>query len=132
VTRALIPMPGRGSAAVVAVDVYRNGDEVVVIGEGEVHQRNPFGGGEIVGQASFKIVFPDLRSYNGCKAAAFNRNRVMYARMIGVCGIDDDAEHAPALPAHLADDDATETVLVEAEDEAAPIRRFPLLSAVGE
>ena len=93
-TRALIPIPGRDASA--AVDVYRDGEAVVVVGQATLSQSTPFGAVEAVG--SVMIRFPNETAYNWSKARAFDKNQALYVRTVGTLGIDDDARRAPPLP----------------------------------
>jgi hypothetical protein len=99
-TRAMIPMPGRG-ALTAAVEVYRDGEAVVVVGEGTFIQKSPFG--DIEAHGRVMVRFPNDSSYNWSKARAFDRNPAAYVRNVGTLGIDDDAAHAPNLPRAWSD-----------------------------
>jgi hypothetical protein len=99
-TRAMVFIPGKG-AFTGAVDVYRDGAKVVVVGEGSAVHQSPHG--PIAMSGRFAVKFPTVQAFDWAKRKAFEKNPEKYVKLVGILGVDDDANHAPALPAVVFD-----------------------------
>ncbi len=95
-TRSLIALPGKGTA-LAEVDVYQDGDGGVVV-RGRVAHSRQVPNGQVTTVGSFETKFSTIAAYDWAKARAFERNPALYARVVGVLGIDDNARNAPMLP----------------------------------
>lgn len=98
--RAMVFIPGKGAFSG-AVDVYRDGAKVVVVGDGTTVHPSPHG--PIAMSGRFAVKFPSVQAFDWAKRKAFERAPEKYAQLVGVLGIDDDASTAPPLPAVLFD-----------------------------
>ena len=103
-TKAMIFIPGKGAFSG-AVDVYRDGPKVVVVGEGAATHASPHG--PITMKGRFAIAFPNVQGYNWAKQKAALKDPEKYAQLVGLLGVDDDATHAPPLPQILFGDPRT-------------------------
>ena len=99
-TRAMVFIPGKGAFAG-AVDVYRDGAKVVVVGDGSAVHQSPHG--PIAMSGRFAVKFPSVQAFDWAKRKAFEKNPEKYTRLVGILDIDDDATHAPELPAVVFD-----------------------------
>jgi hypothetical protein len=114
-------VPGRGAAAV-AGDVYRDGDAVVVVVDGNVAAQTPFGAGAVQVEGRFMIRFRDEVVFDWAKSRGFDKNPALYSKLVGVLKIDDDARNAPELPDEIR--------RAFANGEPLPPREQPDLSTV--
>jgi hypothetical protein len=115
--RALVFVPGQG-ALHGAVDVYRDGEGVVVVGDGGFVKMTPRGRVECTG--TFQVRFETVAAYNWAKERAFERDPVKYTKLVGMLGVDDDATNAPELPEHVE----VVTRNLEGDLEAGRVERF--------
>ena len=133
-TRALIPIPGKGTA-LAEVDVYQDGEGGVVV-RGRVAHSRQVPHGQVTTTGAFETRFTTMEAYNWTKARAFERNPALYTRVVGVLGFDDDATRAPMLPRlpprrplHEVDEEGEMIATVKAADR---INAPPLLLAAND
>jgi len=136
-TRALIPIPGKGTA-LAEVDVYQDGEGGVVVRGRVAHSRQvPHGQVTTLGQ--FETRFTTMEAYNWTKARAFERNPALYSRVVGILGVDDDASRAPMLPRlpprrplHEVDDEGAIVAEVKDAESRNAVAGAPLLLAAND
>jgi hypothetical protein len=90
--RAMVFIPGKG-AGFAEVEVYRDGEAVVVVGSGGGVKQTPHG--NVEGRTSFALRFPSVQAYDWARHRAFERDPVKYSKVVGLLGVDDDARQAP-------------------------------------
>jgi hypothetical protein len=97
----MVFLPGRG-AAYGAVDVYRDGDAVVLVGRVGATRRALVGRGHVHVDADVVVRMPSVAAYDAEKERAFRRHPEKYALAVGTFKtLDDDAREAPELPEDL-------------------------------
>jgi hypothetical protein len=96
--KALVAV-GRGSA-IAEVDVYRDGDVVTVVGHFDHLRQTPYGAAKT--RVGFVSSFETVAAYDWAKARAFERAPLLYTRMVGALGIDDNAQNAPSIRSRVA------------------------------
>jgi hypothetical protein len=93
--RSMVFVPGKG-AAFGEVDVYRDGEAVVVVGAGGGVKQTPHG--NVEARVTFSTRFPSIQAYEWARDRAFEKDPVRYSKIVGLLGIDDDARNAPDMP----------------------------------
>lgn len=74
------------------VNVYRNGDVVTIAGQGV--QKTPKGEVKVAVQAQMNV-----ETFEWCRKKAIEKvGTLVYTRLIGRLGVDDDVRRAPPLP----------------------------------
>ncbi len=100
-TRALVFLPGRG-AAYGAVDVYRDGEAVVMVGRVGGMRRALVGRGHVELDADVVVRVPSIAAYDAEKRRVWERHPEKYAMLVGAFqSLDDDAREAPEMPEDL-------------------------------
>jgi hypothetical protein len=121
--RTLVYIPGKQAVSSGVGRVFRDGDAVVVIGGLDHVQKTQMGVVEFSG--NFAARFQDVETYEHVQALAFERNPALYARVVGILGVDDNARTAPQLPAgvNIPRPEPVQREAVEEMAEPAPSSR---------
>lgn len=134
-------IPGRGVVAFEG-DVYRDGDEVVVVTAGNLEATTPFGPGALSVNGRFMIRFRDEQVFAWAKARAFDKNPALYTKVVGVLQVDDDPQNAPELPDEIRQafargaaalpsvqplEDGAEVITLRGPSSSSSSKKFPPL-----
>jgi hypothetical protein len=107
----LVTLPN--STVVGEVDVYRDGDAIIVIGKGSIEHDTPYGRIQSVGQGMSR--FENVEAFefvrNRAKAALAKKleakhgllGRLLYTNLCDKFDLDRDVATAPQLPFHLGE-----------------------------
>jgi len=99
IIRTLVAVPGKGAIAA-AGQVFRDGDEVVVVINAAARKKTPFGDIEFRTHLS-TVRFPSIAAYEYGRDRMAEKDMLKYTKMVGVYKKDDDARLAPEMPDEL-------------------------------
>lgn len=98
--RVVLNIPGHGALSA-AAEVYRDGEEVVVVGRVDASKKVRVGGTVEMQIPMMVFRFKTVEAYEYCRDRAAERDMLKYTRLVGIYGEDDDARQAPELPESL-------------------------------